>query len=74
MSNDLKNRCYSSQCDIVDTGFRFNSYKVCKYCKVEISQDLAKRIGDEAQLKKDRENEARGKDEEADQYRFWEYL
>lgn len=47
MSNDkaAKNYCYSNGCGpVVRGGFHLEDYKVCKSCKMEITESLAFKI------------------------------
>lgn len=40
----MKTFCYSPNCKAVKTGFRFNDYLVCTYCKCEVNEQLFNRI------------------------------
>lgn len=55
-----KTVCYANNCEIVVTGFRVESYFVCRTCKLEVSADVDKRakernstIHDDNKIKQD---------------------
>lgn len=42
----VKQYCHRTNCEVVYTGFQFDLYPVCKICKEEVSNTLAKQIVD----------------------------
>jgi hypothetical protein len=40
----IKTVCYSGTCEIVESGFHLEKYKVCRTCKLEVSAELARRL------------------------------
>jgi len=40
----IKTNCYSTSCNIIETGFNTLCIKVCRHCKLEVTESLAKNI------------------------------
>lgn len=77
LDGNLKNMskkefCYKESCEFVDTGW-LTIYKVCKTCKLEVSESLCERKIEEKQLQKLRE-EQKKKDEEDGRSTIFEFL
>lgn len=67
MSNKEKTHCYSGACGpVVQTGFQFEIYWVCKACKCEISERLKEEI-EERLKKKTASNSSELKSDEYDE-------
>lgn len=52
MNKKIKNYCYSNKCGpVVRTGFQHDFYFVCRQCKEEVTEHLAREIEDRSERK-----------------------
>lgn len=54
MNNDIRTHCYNKKCGpVVEAGFHFERWLVCKECKQEVTQRLAEEIEERIAIKEE---------------------